>query len=122
MKITTSVDDFFCAAHQFAGLPNTMSESRLHGHTWRVRATWTGELNGLGVVQEASILKAILGQFVGPLRHRLLNEIDGLEFVTAEGIAIHLAKQLTITNAGTAQFQSVEVWRDLEGIRAMVTI
>ncbi len=99
-----------------------MAEHRLHGHTWRVRATWSGELNGLGVVQEASILKAILAQFINPLRHRLLNEVDGLTYISGEGIAVWLAERLAITNAGSATFQSVEVWREPEGIRALVCV
>lgn len=98
-----------------------MAESRMHGHTWRVRATWAGEMNGLGVVQEASILKAILTQHVNPLRHTLLNSVEGLPSVTSEGIALWLFQRLAVTNAGTAQFVSVEVWREVEGISAVVT-
>jgi 6-pyruvoyltetrahydropterin/6-carboxytetrahydropterin synthase len=121
MRVSVSVDDFFCAAHRFDGLPSTMPESRLHGHTWKVRATWTGELTGIGVVQEASMLKAILSELVKPLRHTLLNDIEDLEFVTGEGIAIWLFKRLAVTNAGSAQFSMVEVWREPEGIRAVVS-
>jgi 6-pyruvoyltetrahydropterin/6-carboxytetrahydropterin synthase len=120
IKIHVSVDDYFCAAHQFNDLPESMPESRLHGHTWRVRATWAGEINGLGVVQEASVLKAILSELIRPLRHTLLNSVDGLTHITSEGIALWLFTRLAVTNAGTAQLVGVEVWRDQEGIKAAV--
>lgn len=115
MTKTTVCKDFtFDAAHQ---LPNHSGKCRrLHGHTYRVRFEFTGEVkpvNGSadeGMVVDFYDIKQAWREHLEPLLdHQFLNDTIGGEVgvTTAENLAAWLLDKMTeLVNGATA----VSVW------------
>lgn len=62
--------------------------SRMHGHSFKIILTMSGELHPrLGWVRDYHEVGQIAAQILGPLDHRVLNEVSGLENPTSENIA-----------------------------------
>lgn len=78
----------FEAAHFLPSAPPGHPNSRVHGHSFRVRVTVDGEPDPeTGLVMHFDDLSAAMGAAREELDHRFLNEIPGLGAPTLERIA-----------------------------------
>jgi 6-pyruvoyltetrahydropterin/6-carboxytetrahydropterin synthase len=85
----------FDAAHFFAEGPVHRPYSNLHGHSFRVEATVTGEADEtVGWVADLADLDTALKAVAGQLDHGLLNEKPGLERPTLEHLCLYFAERL----------------------------
>ncbi len=81
-------DFTFEAAHRLPNLPPEHKCARLHGHSFRVRVTLTGEVDPrLGWVLDFADIKQAFAPLHAVLDHRYLNEVPGLENPTSEVVA-----------------------------------
>ena len=90
-----TVESGFCAAHaiRLAG-----AHEPLHGHDWRVRVTVAADdLDGDGLVCDFHLVERALGDVLGPLHNRPLNDTPPFDSInpTAEHIARHIGDRLT---------------------------
>ena len=100
----------FEAAHFLPTAPVGHPNSRVHGHSFRVRVTVAGEPDAAtGLVVHFEELEAALDDAREALDHRMLNEIEGLELPTLERISIWLWDRLHNRVPGLAE---VEIVRD----------
>jgi 6-pyruvoyltetrahydropterin/6-carboxytetrahydropterin synthase len=112
-RYSLSVSGRFSAAHTLPACPPC---DRLHGHTWRVRATWIfTDLDAKGMGENFSVLKSALKSFILDLcDHAYLNELE--PFARTEPTAENLAKVFFFIlkdrfNPGpSGSIQRVEVW------------
>ncbi len=99
----------FHAAHCLAWLPSTHACSRMHGHTYGVRLTVTGELQGPWLI-DFGVLKGIWQETCGALLdHQMLNDIEGLEEPTAEHLCAWIAERIAPALPLRVQLAEVEV-------------
>ena len=99
----------FHAAHQLAWLPTWHACSRMHGHTYGVRLTLTGELQGPWLL-DFGVLKGTWEETCGAtLDHHVLNEIEGLEEPTAERLCAWIAARIAPALPAHVQLAEVEV-------------
>ena len=89
-------DFSFEAAHLLPNLPESHKCRRLHGHSFRVEVHVSGELDAERnwVCDYADITEVVAPIIDGVLDHRYLNEIEGLENPTSEGIAVWLWERI----------------------------
>jgi 6-pyruvoyltetrahydropterin/6-carboxytetrahydropterin synthase len=100
----------FEAAHFLPSAPPGHANSRIHGHSFRVRVVVDGEPDaGTGYIVHFDELSAALAGARDELDHRLLNEVEGLAAPTLERIAIWLWNRLSNRLPGLAE---VHVARD----------
>ena|SRR2546430_7318887 len=99
----------FHAAHRLGWLPATHACSQMHGHTYGVRLTLTGELRGPWLL-DFGVLKQTWAETCGAmLDHKLLNEIEGLEEPTAERLCAWIAARIAPALPAHVQLAEVEV-------------
>ena len=85
----------FEAAHLLPHLPRSHKCRRLHGHSFSVEITVTGELDTqLGWVMDYAEITSLFKPIWEKLDHRYLNEIVGLENPTSENICIWIWRKL----------------------------
>ena len=78
----------FEAAHRLPNLPAEHKCFRLHGHSFRVGLSITGELDAeKGWVMDFDDVGTVFKPFLEQLDHHYLNEVPGLENPTSEIIA-----------------------------------
>lgn len=78
----------FEAAHRLPNVPPGHKCARLHGHSFQVRLTVTGDVTEpSGWVMDFGELKAAFQPVLERLDHYYLNDIPGLENPTSENIA-----------------------------------
>jgi 6-pyruvoyltetrahydropterin/6-carboxytetrahydropterin synthase len=78
----------FEAAHRLPNVPPGHKCARLHGHSFQVRLTVTGEVaEPSGWVMDFGDLKTAFKPVLERLDHYYLNDIPGLENPTSENIA-----------------------------------
>ena len=100
----------FEAAHFLPSAPPGHPNSRVHGHSFRVRITVEGEPHPqTGLVMHFDDLSTALADAREDLDHRLLNEVAGLEAPTLERITMWLWNRLANRVPGLAE---VAVSRD----------
>jgi 6-pyruvoyltetrahydropterin/6-carboxytetrahydropterin synthase len=100
----------FEAAHFLPSAPPGHPNSRLHGHSFRVRVWVEGEPSpATGLVFHFDDLSAALEDSRDALDHRMLNDIDGLTAPTLERIAIWLWGRLEDRVPGLLE---IEIHRD----------
>jgi 6-pyruvoyltetrahydropterin/6-carboxytetrahydropterin synthase len=100
----------FEAAHFLPSAPVGHPNSRLHGHSFRVRVTIDGEPDETtGVVMHLDDVEAALTDVHEALDHRFLNEVEGLSQPTLERIAMWLWDRLHNRLPGLAE---IEIARD----------
>jgi 6-pyruvoyltetrahydropterin/6-carboxytetrahydropterin synthase len=92
----TIVKEFgFEAAHRFPHKPAGHSNTRMHGHSFRVEVALSGTPDAAtGCVADFEALDAALGTIKADLDHRLLNDIDGIGTPSLENLARWIADRL----------------------------
>ena len=97
----------FEAAHRLPHVPPGHKCERLHGHSFHVRVTVTGQVGERsGWVMDFAELKAAFAPVHDRLDHRYLNEIPGLENPTSEVLARWIWRELV---ADVPLLSSIEV-------------
>lgn len=97
----------FEAAHFLPSAPPGHPNSRIHGHSFRVRV---GEPDATtGLVFHFDDLSKAMAEAHDALDHRLLNEVEGLELPTLERISMWLWSRLESRVPGLAE---IHVTRD----------
>jgi 6-pyruvoyltetrahydropterin/6-carboxytetrahydropterin synthase len=100
----------FEAAHFLPSAPLGHPNSRVHGHSFRVRVTLDGEPDQkTGIVMHLDDVEAALADVREGLDHRFLNEVEGLSQPTLERIAMWLWDRLHNRLPGLAE---IEIARD----------
>lgn len=85
----------FEAAHFLPSAPPGHPNSRIHGHSFRVRVVIDGEPDATtGLVFHFDDLSKAMAEAHDALDHRLLNEVEGLELPTLERISMWLWSRL----------------------------
>lgn len=85
----------FEAAHRLPNVPEGHKCARLHGHSFHVKVTVSGEPDPvLGWVMDFGEVKAACRGIEDRLDHRYLNDIEGLENPTSEVVARWIWDQL----------------------------
>lgn len=78
----------FEAAHRLPNVPEGHKCARLHGHTFYVRLSVSGEVGETsGWVMDFGDIKAAFKPIYEQLDHYYLNDIDGLDNPTSENLA-----------------------------------
>jgi 6-pyruvoyltetrahydropterin/6-carboxytetrahydropterin synthase len=81
-------DFTFEAAHRLPNVPPDHKCARLHGHSFRVRVTVTGQVDPVtGWVIDFADVQRAFAPIHDTLDHNYLNEIAGLENPTSEVVA-----------------------------------
>ncbi len=79
----------FESAHRLPEVPDDHKCRRLHGHSFRVRLTLEGPLEGdTGWLMDFADVKRAFQPLFEQLDHNYLNEIEGLANPTSENIAV----------------------------------
>lgn len=101
----------FSASHRLPNVPAAHKCSRMHGHSYRVAVEVTGTVDEtLGWVADFGAIDIALRQMVhGPLDHRHLNDIDGLDNPTSERLAAWCAERLALTLHGIGDLRITSV-------------
>ncbi len=96
----------FEAAHFLPSAPPGHPNSRVHGHSFRVRVTVEGEPDPeTGLVMHLDDLSEAIAQAREELDHRFLNDIEGLSAPTLERLSIWLWNRLANRLPGLAEIQ-----------------
>ncbi len=109
-----TVEAGFAAAHRLRGYEGACE--RLHGHNYRVVvAVRAGDLGPSGMVVDFKMIKGALGEVIGRLDHRCLNDDiadfgEGALNPTAENIARWVAERLFEALPPEARPARVTVW------------
>ncbi|MEQ1695827.1 MAG: 6-carboxytetrahydropterin synthase [Hyphomicrobiaceae bacterium] len=94
----------FEAAHFLPSAPAGHPNSRVHGHSFRVRVTLEGEPDPqTGLIMHLGDLADAMRSAHDDLDHRMLNEIPGLEVPTLERITMWLWNRLDHRVPGLAE-------------------
>ena len=100
-------DFSFEAAHRLPNVPEGHKCARLHGHSYRVRVTISGEPEAhSGWIMDFSELKSHCQPLIDRLDHYYLNDIDGLDNPTSERLAEWIWQHLI---GGLPMLSAIEV-------------
>jgi len=96
-------------ARRLPALPDTHPCSRLHGNSFRVEVSVSGDIDPtLGWVTDFADIEAAWQLIHQTLDHRTLNDIAGLENPTSENLAVWLWNQLKPALPGLSQIKVME--------------
>jgi 6-pyruvoyltetrahydropterin/6-carboxytetrahydropterin synthase len=96
-------------ARRLPALPASHPCSRVHGHSFEVEITLSGEVDPvLGWVCDFAEIDAAWRSVHEALDHRYLNDIAGLENPTSENLAVWLWRVLAPSLTGLAQIRVME--------------
>ena len=96
------VKNGFAAAHRIVGSGGRCEN--MHGHNFKVELTVGGDrLDGAGMLMDFGDLKAILGEVVGDLDHRDLNDHPAFEgrSPSSENLAEHIYREAERRHSGS---------------------
>jgi 6-pyruvoyltetrahydropterin/6-carboxytetrahydropterin synthase len=104
MRVELSKDFQFDAAHRLPMVPPGHKCARLHGHTYRIEVSVTGEVDEqTGWVLDFGEIVAVVEPLLQrELDHRTLNEVPGLENPTSELLSVWLWRRLKPALPGLA--------------------
>lgn len=96
MRVELTRDYGFEAAHRLPMVPPGHPCHRMHGHSFRIAVTVTGDVDErMGwLVDFDEITKVVEPVIQRELDHRTLNDVSGLENATSEMLAMWLWKRL----------------------------
>src|SRR3954470_4489355 len=97
MPFETTTTRGFSGSHQLRLLDGVMEP--LHGHNWKVKVTVSSaKLDGMGVVMDFHELERLLGEVIGPMHNRNLNDLAAFESMnpSAENVALVIAQKLAL--------------------------
>lgn len=98
----------FEAAHQLPRVPPGHRCARLHGHSYRVEVTVSGDMaDDSGWVVDFYDMDHVVAPIVEALDHRFLNELPGLENPTSERLCLHLWRAIAPKLPGLS---AITVW------------
>lgn len=110
MKFELSQKFYFDAAHTLQRAVEAEGSKRIHGHTYSVEVTISGEQDpATGMVLDLGFLRQEIALVREMLDHHLLDEVAGIGTPTLENLCAFIANQLNIERR---LLQSVKVWRD----------
>lgn len=119
-RIEISKDFKFEAAHYFGHKPDGHPFKNIHGHSFEGSVTLAGPLRSeSGWVKDFWKIEAMVSEVVSQLDHTLLNEVEGLDKPSLEGIAGWIFDRLESVLPGLI---AVEVRRPSCGERARVSL
>jgi 6-pyruvoyltetrahydropterin/6-carboxytetrahydropterin synthase len=96
-------------ARRLPALPESHPCSRLHGHSFRVEVSISGEIDPRsGWVLDFADIEAAWRPVHAALDHRYLNDIAGLENPTSENLAVWLWQQIRPALPGLSQVKVME--------------
>lgn len=96
-------------ARRLPALPDSHPCSRVHGHSFRVEITVSGEVDPvLGWVIDFADIEAAWQPIHAALDHRYLNDLRGLENPTSEHLALWLWTRLQPLLPGLSQIRVME--------------
>ena len=96
-------------ARRLPALPASHPCARMHGHSFRIELTVSGDLDPvLGWVIDFAEFEAAWQPIHDALDHRTLNDIDGLDNPTSEHLARWLWQQLQPALPGLSQIKVME--------------
>ena len=96
-------------ARRLPALPTSHPCSRLHGHSFKVELTVSGDIDStLGWVLDFADIEAAWQPVYAALDHRYLNDVDGLDNPTSENLAVWLWRQLKPTLLGLSAITVME--------------
>jgi 6-pyruvoyltetrahydropterin/6-carboxytetrahydropterin synthase len=99
----------FEAAHTLERGVDAAPSKRIHGHTYHAEVTLRGQPDAhTGMLMDLGYFRRVLADVRELLDHHLLNEVDGLDKPTLEGLCGFIAAQL---RAPLPQLVAVRVWR-----------
>lgn len=95
MNYALTQEFYFEAAHTLARKIESESSRRIHGHTYHVEVTVTGEPNpDTGMIMDLALLRRSIETLRGELDHRMLDEIAELGAPTLENLARFILARL----------------------------
>jgi 6-pyruvoyltetrahydropterin/6-carboxytetrahydropterin synthase len=96
-------------ARRLPALPETHPCARLHGHSFQVELTVSGDIDPtLGWVLDFADIEAAWQPVHAALDHRCLNDIAGLDNPTSERLAVWLWQQLKPALPALSQVKVME--------------
>jgi 6-pyruvoyltetrahydropterin/6-carboxytetrahydropterin synthase len=102
----------FEAAHYLPKVPDNHKCHRLHGHSFKVALTISGEIDEeKGWVIDFADVEATFQPFLNALDHHYLNDVPGLENPTSEIIARWIWRKLKPELPG---LKRVKLWETCE--------
>jgi len=105
------VESHFSAAHALREYEGDCE--RLHGHNWKVEVRLASEtLNAQGLAVDFREARALLGEVLGGLDHRLLNELEPFreENPSTERLAKHIFEELSARLPRGVRLTEVTAW------------
>ena len=110
MKVYELAQRFhFEAAHTLDRDIDAAPSKRMHGHTYHAEVTLRGTPDpATGMVMDLGRFRRVLADVQALLDHHLLNEVEGLEKPTLEGLCAFIADRLKGPLPGLV---SVKLWR-----------
>lgn len=98
----------FEAAHKLPHAPAGHKCRRLHGHNYRVDIHVTGQVDPhAGWVMDFAQINELVEPVLEKLDHRMLNDVEGLENVTAEVLAGYIWDRL---KPRLPQLSTITIW------------
>lgn len=99
----------FEAAHTLDRRIDAAPSKRIHGHTYHAEVALRGQPDPhTGMLMDLGYFRRLLDDVREQLDHHLLNEVEGLDKPTLEGLCAFIAKKL---REPLPQLASVKVWR-----------
>ncbi|MBI3617563.1 MAG: 6-carboxytetrahydropterin synthase QueD [Candidatus Omnitrophica bacterium] len=105
-----SVKSHIASAHSLTGYQGRCKN--LHGHTWHIEAVIAGDdLDSIGMVADFALIKKQLNEFLMPLDHVCLNDLEYFKRnnPTTENIARYVYQNFAKVIA-PLQIKRVQVW------------
>jgi 6-pyruvoyltetrahydropterin/6-carboxytetrahydropterin synthase len=112
-RFSVSQKFFFDAAHTLRREIETEGSLRIHGHTYYVEVTVSGQPETHnGMVVDLGLVRLQIDKLRPQLDHHLLDEVPGLGPATLENLCSFIWRSLVPALPGLSQ---VRVWRDSIG-------
>jgi len=104
VKITLCKDFEFEAAQALTSFPEGHKCRRLHGHTFRITISVTGEVDPkTGILYDHALISEAMEPVLAVLDHAYLNEVPGLEIPSIEHICRWVWLRLAPTLPGLSE-------------------